>query len=95
MKSKYLSLTVLFAIFLAALLTIVNHYQIIAIPETALIVFRWIAISTLMAYGWQKKSLTTWILISMVVGAEIGNDFSEIAINLQVLSKIFLKMIKT
>jgi proton glutamate symport protein len=31
----------------------------------------------------------------MVIGAEIGHDFSEIAINLQVLSKVFLKMIKT
>ena len=95
MKLKYLPLTVLSAIFLAALLTIINHYHIIAIPEITLVVFRWIAIATLLVYGWQKKSLTTWILISMVVGAEIGNDFSEIAVNLQVLSKIFLKMIKT
>jgi proton glutamate symport protein len=95
MKLKHLPIIVLAAIFLAALLTIVNHYQIIIIPEITLIVFRWIAIATLLVYGWQKKSLTSWILISMVVGAEIGNDFSEIAVNLQVLSKIFLKMIKT
>lgn len=95
MKLKHLPLIVLSAIFLAALLTIINHYQIIAIPEITLVVFRWIAIATLLVYGWQKKSLTSWILISMVVGAEIGNDFSEIAVNLQVLSKIFLKMIKT
>jgi proton glutamate symport protein len=31
----------------------------------------------------------------MVIGAEIGNDFPEFAINLRVLSQIFLKLIKT
>ncbi len=31
----------------------------------------------------------------MVIGAEIGNDYPEIAMKLQLLSKIFLKMIKT
>jgi proton glutamate symport protein len=95
MKNNRIPLIVLVAIFIAALLTIVNYYQFIAISEPTLMVFRWIAIGALLVYGWQKKSLTSWILISMVVGAEIGHDFSEVAINLQVLSKIFLKMIKT
>lgn len=36
-----------------------------------------------------------WILISMVIGAEIGHDYPEIGMKLQVLSKVFLKMIKT
>ncbi|KAF0209848.1 MAG: proton glutamate symport protein, partial [bacterium] len=31
----------------------------------------------------------------MIIGAEIGNDFPGVAKNLQVLSKIFLKLIKT
>src|SRR5690606_28473978 len=35
------------------------------------------------------------ILISMVIGAEIGNDYPQLAMDLQVLSKIFLNMIKT
>ncbi|MBD3749155.1 MAG: cation:dicarboxylase symporter family transporter [Sphingobacteriales bacterium] len=95
MKIKSIPFIVLITIFIAALATILNHYHIAAIPETALIVLRWVAIASLIALGIQRKSLTTWILISMVIGAEIGHDFSEIAINLQVLSKIFLKMIKT
>ena len=95
MKLKAIPLITLIAIFIASILTLLNHYHIIGIPETALMVFRWLAIVSLLLYGWEKKSLTSWILISMVVGAEIGNDFSEIAINLQVLSKVFLKMIKT
>ncbi|HEY0896814.1 MAG TPA: cation:dicarboxylase symporter family transporter, partial [Sphingobacteriaceae bacterium] len=56
---------------------------------------RWLAIAGLLVYGVKKKSLTSWILISMVVGAEIGHDFPEIGMKLQVLSKVFLKMIKT
>lgn len=95
MKLKPIPLIALIAIFIASLLTISNHYQIVELPEMVLVVVRWLAIIALCAFGVQKKSLTTWILISMVVGAEIGNDFPEIAINLQVLSKIFLKMIKT
>ena len=95
MKLKRIPLIALVAIFIAALLTIISHYKILVIDEPVLLAVRWLAISSLIAFGFQKKSLTTWILISMVVGAEIGNDFPEIAVNLQVLSKVFLKMIKT
>lgn len=95
MKLKTIPLITLIAIFIAALLIILNHYHIVAIAEYVLLTFRWIAIASLVALGFHKKTLTAWILISMVVGAEIGHDFPEIAINLQVLSKIFLKMIKT
>lgn len=56
---------------------------------------RWAGIGVLLLYGLQKRSLTSWILISMVVGAEIGYDFPEFAVNLNVLSKVFLKLIKT
>ncbi len=43
----------------------------------------------------KKKSLTAWILYSMFIGTEIGYDIPEIAVHLQVLSKIFLRLIKT
>jgi proton glutamate symport protein len=46
-------------------------------------------------YGWVQKKLPTWILIAMVIGVEVGYDFPEVAIKLDVLSKIFLKLIKT
>lgn len=95
MKFKAIPLITLSTIFVAALLTITNHYQIIGITEPVLFFFRWLAIASLIALGFQKRTLTTWILISMVIGASIGHDFPAIAINLQVLSKVFLKMIKT
>ncbi|MDP9269183.1 MAG: cation:dicarboxylase symporter family transporter [Acidobacteriota bacterium] len=48
-----------------------------------------------MAYGCLRRSLTAWILIAMVVGAAIGHDFPDAAVNLRVLSLIFLRLIKT
>ena len=95
MKLKAIPFITLIVIFITALLTITNHFQIVNIAAPVLLVFRWLVIATLIALGFHKKTLTSWILISMVVGAEIGHDLPEIAINLQVLSKIFLKMIKT
>ncbi len=95
MKLKGVPLIAIIATFIAALFTILNHYQFIQINPEILLVIRWAAIASLIVLAIQRKSLTTWILVSMVVGAEFGNDFPKIAVQLQVLSKIFLKMIKT
>jgi proton glutamate symport protein len=56
---------------------------------------RWAAIGGLCWFAWRRRSLTTWILVSMVVGATIGHDFPDVAIGLRILSQIFLKLIKT
>ncbi|MBF0547016.1 MAG: cation:dicarboxylase symporter family transporter [Candidatus Riflebacteria bacterium] len=36
-----------------------------------------------------------WIMVSMILGAQIGCDFPEIGVKLRVLSLIFLRLIKT
>ena len=59
------------------------------------IIVRWLALAALCFYGFKKKSLTVWIFISMLVGAEIGYDFPDFAIKLKVISTAFLKLIKT
>ncbi len=56
---------------------------------------RWVVVLALCFYGYKKKDLTTWILVSMAVGAEIGYDFPAFAKELKILSDIFLKLIKT
>jgi len=56
---------------------------------------RWVVVLALCFYGYKKKDLTTWILVSMAVGAEIGYDFPTFAKELKILSDIFLKLIKT
>jgi proton glutamate symport protein len=59
------------------------------------VALRLLAIVPLLWLGYKKKSLTAWILISMLIGVEVGYDFPEFSQNLKIFSKIFLKLIKT
>jgi proton glutamate symport protein len=89
-------LLILFAIILIAIvLNLGQYYSLWLIDPVALLLVRWVAIAALVWYAVRKNSLTTWILISMIVGAEFGEDFPTIAIHLNVISKIFLNLIKT
>ncbi|BBE20296.1 proton/glutamate symport protein [Aquipluma nitroreducens] len=94
MPAKYL-LSMLALLFVVSLTTILNHYGLFEINETFLIISRWCFLFGLVGYAIFKRSLTTWILISMIVGAEFGHDFKDIALNLNVISQIFLRLIKT
>src|SRR5437667_3166707 len=60
-----------------------------------MVIIRWLVISMFVAFGWKRKSLTTWIFVAMIAGAEIGHDWPGVAINLRLLSLIFLNLIKT
>ncbi len=64
-------------------------------PEYLLIGSRWITVLFIIFFAFRKKSLTTWILVSMLIGIEIGLNWPEFAQNLSVLSKLFLRLIKT
>ncbi|MBK8140507.1 MAG: cation:dicarboxylase symporter family transporter [Chitinophagaceae bacterium] len=63
--------------------------------EVVLMTVRWIFIASLVLFAVYKKSLTTWILVAMAIGVEIGLDFPAFSQNLQFLSKIFLRLVKT
>ncbi|MGA2822009.1 MAG: cation:dicarboxylase symporter family transporter [Bacteroidales bacterium] len=56
---------------------------------------RWFVLAFLFIHALRKRSLTTWILLSMLIGAEFGHDFQAVAIHLNIISKIFLNLIKT
>jgi Na+/H+-dicarboxylate symporter len=83
------------AITIAALFTAINYLGLINIHPVPLAVLRWLAVGSLFAYAVVRRSLTTWILVAMVAGAEFGHDFPEIAVHARVLSQIFLRLIKT
>jgi len=65
------------------------------LSKELLMAARWLAVATLVYYAFLKKSLTATILVSMVIGVEVGIDFPEFSQNLKVLSQIFLRLIKT
>ena len=92
--AKYL-FSMLALLFVASLLTLLDHYQLMAINEPLLIASRCSFLLILIGYAVLKRSLTTWILVSMVLGAEFGHDLPDVAVNLNVVSQIFLRLIKT
>lgn len=66
----------------------------VPLPALVLITLRWIAIGIFGVYAVYGRSLTTWILVAMLAGAAIGHDWPEAAVNLRVLSQVFLRLIK-
>ena len=61
----------------------------------ALVALRWVAVLMLCGFAWRRGTLTPWIFVAMVAGAEIGFDAPAFAVNLRVFSDIFLRLIKT
>ncbi len=83
---------------LAAIATIlwsVGHYSGAVISPGLMMMVRWAALVAVCGYAWARRSLTAWIFAGMLIGAEIGHDWPRQAANLQVLSTIFLRLVKT
>jgi len=89
------SLIIIAILAIVSLLHVGNSNLWWSINASLLMVTRYVLLTLMCVYGYYKNSLTTWILISMLIGAEIGHDFPEIGVHLKVVSKIFLKLIKT
>lgn len=83
------------SIALVVLLIFLQAYGILALPADVFRGVRLMMIVLGVAYGFQQSSLTVWIIVSMLIGGEVGYSFPTIAIQLEILSKIFLKLIKT
>jgi proton glutamate symport protein len=80
---------------ITVLLLVVKANKLADISADILLIFRLLSIAILVVYAFRKRSLTTWILVCMVAGAEFGYDVPEVAKKLQFLSEIFLRLIKT
>src|SRR5579864_1520188 len=88
---------------IASILWAITHYSGMVVHPYLLAGFRWAAIAALCGYSYYRRSLTAWIFAGMLIGAEIGYDLTfaseatrlHTANNLQVLSSIFLRLIKT
>lgn len=92
---KYFKLGSLLSFTIAAIISLLGWYEWLNIPHEVIKITWAIFTISLCGYAWFKKSLTTWILVSMVIGIFIGFEFHDLAMNLQVLSSVFLKLIKT
>ncbi len=94
MKLKSLYLLVFLFATIAILLGVIDHYSV-AINSGILTASRWIVWVLMIYLAYQKRLLTTWIVVAMMLGCEIGFSFPKVAIHLDVLSGIFLRLIKT
>lgn len=93
--SKALLYTLFGAITAAVIVSLIDGYGLVDLPDVATALVRWVAIVVICYWAWQKQSMTTWILVSMIIGAEFGQDFPAIAQHLNIVSKIFIRLIKT
>jgi len=93
----------LFLAGLAAVLWALESYGHLSSNAHA-VQWRWRAsVASFLGYAVMRRSLTAWIVLGMLIGAEIGYDLKFLdnatrlryAANLQVLSAIFLRLIKT
>src|SRR5512137_1551959 len=59
-----------------------------------MIALRWAGLFAFLLIGIRKRSLTYWIFVALLAGAEVGHDWPSAAVDLQLLGTIFLRLIK-
>lgn len=91
--------SILIALFLSLTLAIIvhlaGHFARVEFPGWLLIILRWIPIVCFFLFALKKKKLTTWIFLSMLAGVEFGYDVPRIAQEMNVVSQIFIRLVKT
>lgn len=92
---KIFLITALLSFTVTAILVAGKYLRVWNLPEGVFTTMRWLTIAAFGAYAFRRRSLTTWILVSMMIGAELGHDLPDVAVQLRVFSLIFLRLIKT
>jgi proton glutamate symport protein len=93
MKNKLLLAAILSAT-IAIAASLFAGAQILPLPALIPLLLRWLAIALIAACATSRRSLTAWILVGLLAGAELGHDALTVALKLQFLGAIFLRLIK-
>ena len=80
---------------LAVIVHVANHFMALHAPLWLLVALRWIPLTFYFFYAFSKKKLTTWIFMSMLMGVEFGYDVPLVAKELNIVSQIFIHLVKT
>lgn len=94
-STNFLNLACVAVSAVSALLFVLTGYKILAVDPDLFTAIRCFNVGLLVLFAWRRKSLTVWILIAIVAGAEFGHDLPEVSKNMQFLSDIFIRLIKT
>ena len=79
---------------IAAALALISHAAKVHVTPMALAALRWLAIILLASYATARRSLTLWIFVGLLAGAEFGHDAPATAVKFQILGSIFLRLIE-
>ena len=93
MKNKFLVAAIIAAT-IAVAASLLAGAHVLPLPALVPPLLRWLAIFSIAAYATSRRSLTTWIFVGLLGGAEFGHDWPSVAVNLQLLGTIFLRLIK-
>lgn len=93
MNNKLLGV-VIGAATIAVAVSLLDSWGALPLPAIVPIVLRCLAIIVLIAYATARKSLTAWIAVGLIAGAELGHDWPAAAEKVQFLGTIFLRLIK-
>src|ERR1700751_2839256 len=63
-------------------------------PHTAALALRILGVLALMVFAILRRSLSVWMFVAMVAGAELGFDAPKFAVQMRFLSDIFLRLIQ-
>jgi proton glutamate symport protein len=85
----------LISLTVAVVIHLSDHLFRIGVAPWPLTAIRWIPILLYFLYAFKKKKLTTWIFVSMLAGVEFGYDFPRIGKELNIVSQIFIHLVKT
>ena len=83
------------SVILIAVITYIGFKGVIDLPLSVFTIARVLLLLPPLFFAWQSRSLAIWVFVAMVVGVVIGVDFPGAAKELNVTSKIFLRLIKS
>ena len=92
---KRLLLGFLLSFTFVLIVLLADHYLALNLPGVLLIPLRWIPIIIFLLYAVKKRSLTTWIFFAMLAGIEFGYDLPAVAKEMNLVSQIFIHLVKT
>lgn len=95
MNKRQAALLALLLLTITAIIHFIHLEGWVILDSSILIASRWLVIASLILFAILKRSLTTWILVAMAIGVEIGIDFPKGSQDLKFLSTIFLRLVKT
>jgi len=95
MNKRKAGLLSIFLFTAVAILHFLDMWKWADLSDDVLLASRWIVVASLVLFALYKRSLTTWILVAMAIGVEIGVDFPKGSQDLKFLSTIFLRLVKT